>query len=48
MEILKWYSIILIGIGVISNLWLYIQTRTTNKFLAVFLLIPTLMYLILK
>ena len=48
MEILRWYSIILVSLGVMSNLWLSIILKKGDKFIAFILLIPVLIYLIVR
>ena len=44
----KWYSIILLSISTISELWLSIRDRDLTKFIAFLIFVPTIIYLILK
>jgi hypothetical protein len=46
MDILKWYSIALIGTGTICNLYLYFKKKEMTKFLSFLFLVPVLTYLI--
>lgn len=48
MEIIKWYSIILLSIGALSYLWECIRDRDFTKFLSLILSLPIIIYLIIK
>ena len=48
MEILKWYSTILVAIGVLSNLWLGLTKKDKFKIISFIMLFPILIYLIIK
>lgn len=48
MEIIKWYSIILLSIGALSCLWGCIKEQDFTKFLSLILILPIIIYLIIK
>lgn len=48
MIILKWYSIIWLSFSTIVTLWDCIKNRKLSSFLAVLVLIPIIIYLIIK
>ena len=48
MDILKWYSIILIGLGALSNLFLWVRGKGITKFISFILFTPIFIYLILN
>lgn len=48
LEIIKWYSIIHISILCLASLWNCIKDRDLSGFIAFILLIPTIVYLIIK
>lgn len=48
IEIIKWYSIIIILLSSICNLWGTIRDRSFHDFIAFIISIPMLIYLFLK
>lgn len=47
MELLKWYSIILITLGLLTNAYLGIKTGDNKKLISFVFLIPIFIYLVL-
>ena len=48
LEIIKWYSIIHLSTLCLASLWKCIKDRDLSGFVAFLLLIPTIVYLIIK
>jgi hypothetical protein len=48
LEIMKWYSIIWLTCGALVNLWESIKEREFRSFIAFILIIPMIVYLIIK
>ena len=48
MEIVKWYSIVLVAIGILSNLLMFIWEKDKVKLISFIVFIPILIYLILE
>ena len=48
LEIIKWYSITFLSFCVIANLWECIKKRDFDKFVEFLIIIPILVYVIVK
>ena len=48
LQIIKWYSIIFLGLGTLANFWKSIRSRELTDFIAFLCSIPIIIYLILK